>query len=485
MGSSGWLAFGILLVDLSIRVGLSIRVIMRRRPVGVTLAWLAILLMSPFLGAFIYLLVGERLLGRKRLERVAEVSKPYRAWLTALGKRDSVDWSRVGVECEPLARVALAASGIPALPGNAWRLLDSAEQVFDSLIADIDRARHACHLEFYIWNPGGDADKVVAALLHAAQRGVVCRVLVDAVGSRDFLRSEWARQLRAGGVQLIGALPAGIFRMWFERVDLRLHRKIVVIDGRIAYTGSLNLVDPRCFKQDAGVGQWIDAMVRIEGPAVEALGVTFLGDWAVEGAESHEAIANTSFVGSVEPLGTAAIQVCPSGPTDREQAIQEVLLTAIYAARRELILTSPYFVPDETMLTALISAAHRGVDVTLIVPKRVDSLLVRLASTTCRGDLVDAGVRIMEFDGGLLHTKSVTVDGEFSLFGSLNLDPRSLYLNFEITLCVYDREFTSELRGLQQRYLADCETMDMRVWNARTPLRRLAANVGRLLSPLL
>lgn len=481
----GWLAFTFLLVDIAIRTGLSLRVIMRRRPVGTTLAWITLLLAAPFFGAFVYLLIGERWLGRRRLKRAARLREPFKQWIAKLGDRDNVNWENVGLECEPLARVALSSVGIPALPGNAWQLLDDAADAFTSLVADIDRAQHTCHLEFYIWAPGGDADHVAEALLRAAARGVTCRVLVDAVGSRDFLRGAWATKLRAGGVQVTEALPAGVFRIWFARVDLRLHRKIVVIDGAIGYTGSMNLVDPRYFKQNSGVGQWIDAMVRLEGPAVEALALTFLADWSMEVREEADSLIAVGDVQPQPPIGRAAVQVCPSGPTDREQAIMEVLLTAIYAARREVILTSPYFVPDDTLLTALISAAHRGVLVTLIVPKRVDSLLVRLASTTCRGDLAEAGIRIMEFDGGLLHTKSVTVDGEFSLFGSLNLDPRSLYLNFEITLCVYDRDFTCELRALQHAYLRDCQSMDMKIWNARTVPRRVAANIGRLLSPLL
>ncbi len=480
-----WLTFGIFCVDLLIRTGLTLRVIMRRRPVGTTLAWVSILLASPFFGAFVYLLVGERWLGRKRVKRIQELHKPVEQWIAQLTDRDNVQWHELGVECEPLARVAQNSSGFPALPGNAWKLLSSSEEVFTSIVADIDQAQHTCHLEFYIWNPGGDVELVADALLRAAARGVICRVLVDSVGSRDFLRGEGAKKLRAGGVQVTEALPAGVFRIWFERVDLRLHRKIVVIDGAIAYTGSMNLVDPRFFKQDSGVGQWVDAMVRLEGTVVEALAVTMLADWTTEARVDADAVMQSSDIRPQPAVGRATVQVCPSGPNNREQAIMEVLLTAIYAARRELILTSPYFVPDETLLTAIISAAHRGVRVTLIVPKRVDSLLVRLASTTCRGDLADAGVNIMEFDGGLLHTKSVTVDGEFSLFGSLNLDPRSLYLNFEITLCIYDRDFTCALRQLQHEYLRDCEPMDMKVWHARTLPRRVAANVGRLLSPLL
>jgi cardiolipin synthase len=158
---------------------------------------------------------------------------------------------------------------------------------------------------------------------------------------------------------------------------------------------------------------------------------------------------------------------------------------AIYAARRELVLTTPYFVPDESLLTAMTSAARRGVEVTLVVPDKVDSLLVRLASRAQQGDLAVAGVRIAMFHGGLLHTKSITVDGEFSLFGSLNLDPRSLFLNFEITLAVYDHGFAAELRSLQQSYIDRSEPMDLAAWQARPGVVQFTENAARLVGPLL
>jgi cardiolipin synthase len=364
-------------------------------------------------------------------------------------------------------------------------LISSTEEVFRRLMADIDAAGHSCHLEFYIWNEGGLADEVAEALLRAAARGVICRVLVDAVGSRSFLRGRLAARLRQGGVAVQAALPGGLLHSLFVRFDLRLHRKIVVVDGRIGYTGSLNLVDPRFFKQSAGVGQWVDAMVRVEGPAVEGLAVTFLEDWELETGEGLKRLAETSDVGPQPQRGLAAVQVIPSGPLVQNEAMQQILLTVIYAARRELVLTTPYFVPDEPLLTALTSAARRGVAVTIVLPKKVDSLLVRLASWAQAGDLMMAGVRVVLFHDGLLHTKSITVDGEFGTFGSLNLDPRSLYLNFEITLAIYDRQFIAELRRLQQSYIDRSETMDLAAWQSRSGGVRLVENAIRLLGPLL
>jgi cardiolipin synthase A/B len=485
MEHASWTALAAFAADFVIRVGLSVRVIMRRRPVGVSLAWLTIILIFPFAGAAIYLLFGELRLGKRRAEYAARIHKPYQAWLADLRSRTQVDWTAVGAECEPLASLAEAAGGIPALPGNELRLLDDAEAVFRALIADIDAARRTCHLEFYIWKAGGMPDDVAEALLRASTRGVICRVLVDAVGSRAFLRGHLVERLRQGGIRVQAALPVSLFRMLFVRSDLRLHRKIVVIDGEVAYTGSMNLVDPRFFKQHAHVGPWVDSMARMRGPAVEALAITFLEDWELETGEGIEQLRETSDAHPSPPSGPAIVQVVPSGPIGREESIQGVLLMAIYAARRALTITTPYFVPDESLVMALMSAAFRGVAVTLIVPARVDSILARLASQPHLGDLLEAGVRIALFEDGLLHTKSVTVDGELSVFGSLNLDPRSLVLNFEITLLVYDRAFTTTLRALQESYIERSRPMDLASWRARPPLRRFAENAARLLSPLL
>ena len=314
---------------------------------------------------------------------------------------------------------------------------------------------------------------------------MICRVLVDAVGSHDFLAGELARRMRNGGIQLHAALPVNLLRMFFYRLDLRMHRKIAVIDGEIAYTGSMNLVDPRFFKQQAGVGQWIDAMVRMRGPAVEALAVTFVEDWELETGEGIDRLRETGDVHAVPDVASSVVQVIPSGPVVPSQAIAAILLTAIYSARDELTLTTPYFVPDELMLTALLSAAGRGVRVTIVLPARVDSRLVRLASQAHKGDLLAAGVRIMLFEGGLLHTKSITVDSKLSLFGSLNLDPRSLQLNFEITLAVYDEGFTARLVALQNSYISASTAMDLARWQRRSAVVRFADNAARLLSPLL
>lgn len=457
---------------------------MRRLPIGVSLAWLFIVLTFPFAGAVAYLFIGEMRLGQRRAARAAQLRTPFHRWLAEM-KTGQVDWSTRPPSSEALARMCQKMIGMPVTLGNRLDFLTSSESGLVRLIKDIDAAQQTCHLEFYIWGEGGLADEVAHAVLRAAARGVICRVLLDDVGSREFLRGDWGPRLREGGVLLQAALPAKIWRLPFVRFDLRLHRKIAVIDGRIAYTGSMNLVDSRFFKQTAGVGNWIDAAVRIEGPAVEPLGITFLGDWAQESQESIEHLRETGNVRSIPPEGTAPVQVIPSGPAHDGAAIERIVIATIYSAQRRLTLTTPYFVPDEAMMTALISAAQRGVEVTLILPAKVDSRLAWLASRANQGDLVANGVRVLLFQGGLLHTKSVAVDGEYSLFGSLNLDPRSLHLNFEITLAIYDAAFTAELEELQRQYAEQSCVVDLARWRARGRARAFVENVARLLGPLL
>jgi cardiolipin synthase len=273
--------------------------------------------------------------------------------------------------------------------------------------------------------------------------------------------------------------------MLVSRNDLRLHRKIVVIDGEAAWTGSMNLVDPRYFKQEANVGQWVDAMVRIEGTAVIPLAMTMIGDWMLETAESIETIIESAGLGLVEPKGTADVQVIPSGPGQSDDGLLQMLLAVINSAREELVLTTPYFVPDDSMLRALRGAAGRGVRVDMILPEKVDSVLTRYASRSYYDELMDLGVRIHLYRKGLLHTKSITADRRISMFGTVNLDMRSLWLNYEVALFVYGAEFAEELHALQQSYMDDCECLAPEEWSKRPRSQRFLENALRLVSPVL
>ncbi len=473
------------LTDLTIRIGLSLRVIMRKKAAPVTLAWLVVILLLPFFGAIIYLLFGENRLGEKRARRAAADVPLILRWAEGLRQRSFTDWDSLNPECEPIHRQIDAAIRIPTMPGNSLTLLEKSDDFFQRLIDDIDQAQTTCFLEFYIWSTGGWADLVCQALIRACSRGVHCRLLLDSLGSKLFLQSSQCRDLKTHGVQVIECLPAGLFRALFVRVDLRNHRKIISIDGHVGYTGSQNLVDPRFFKQDRNVGEWIDIMVRIEGPVVEIMTASFLYDWAMESGEKLDDLNARGETCPVAPTGEIPVQLVPSGPGYAEDAIHNLLLTTIYAARRELILTTPYFVPDNAILAALKSAAQRGVNVTIIVPEKNDSKLVHYASRARYGELVAAGVRVMAFSGGLLHAKTISVDNDFCLIGSVNLDMRSFWLNFEMTLFIYSKDFTNILHDIQQKYLRSSLPLDEEAFKKRSFRERFLENTALLVGPLL
>lgn len=479
-----WVITALVLLDAVARAGLSVEVIMRRRPVPVTLAWLVLLFFVPVASVVAYIMIGKVKLGERKGRRFVETTRRIEQQAVALWNHRGVDHTDQDQVMGRLAKLATAVSGLPALRGNRLELLENPAVMLDRMIADIHAARSHCHLLFYIWMCGGKADEVVEALIAAAKRGVVCRVLVDAVGSKGFLRSERARALRAAGVRLVAALPAHPLRMMFHRIDLRNHRKIAVIDGVVAYTGSQNVTDAT-FKVNRrlGIGPWIDASVRMEGPAVEALQTVFLCDWIMDSGEDFGAIG--PYLPDPAEAGTSTVHVVPSGPGPQPDAIRQAMLAMFFAAREEIVVTTPYFVPDEATKTAMTNAVLRGVHVALIVPRVLDAPIVAAAARSHYEDLLDAGVKIQMHGPGLLHAKTLTVDRRLAVIGTANFDMRSFWLNFENTLFVYDETFAAELRALQGRYIASSEGIVLDQWRARPVVRRFADNIAKLMGPLL
>ena len=473
------------LIHVLVIIGVSFRVIQVRLPVATALAWLLLVFFLPLVGAIAYLVLGEKRLGREFAARSRAIQGRYDSWLQDLPPEIRSDLQGLSPQARSLSRLAETTVNIPALSGNRLQLLDAAEPILRSIISDIDRAKRFCHLEFYIWTEGGKADEVGAALLRAAGRGVTCRVLLDAIGSAHFLKGHLLEQLKANGVEVAFALPVSAISVFKIRPDLRLHRKIVVVDDVTAYTGSFNLVDPRLFKQDAGVGEWVDAMVRLEGPGVLALNALFRWDWEVETGCDLDTPAESGDPSGYLRAGETDVQVIPSGPGRTGSSIYQLLLMSIYSAQREVAITTPYFVPDDAVSTALLTAAERGVKVTVIMPERNDSRLVHYTSRSYFDDMLAAGIRIFGFKGGLLHTKSVVVDRQVALFGSVNLDVRSFWLDFEVTLGVYAPDFAQRLLALQDKYIEDSIPVDPQTWSQRPGRERFMENLTRLCSPLL
>jgi len=459
------------------------RLISVRRPVGVVLAWFLIVILLPLVGIGLYILIGERPVGRKLTRKIIRMDKEYAAITADMRQRYRSDKQLLPVEGRALSLLAESKNGSPVIAGNQIELFTSSLSILQHFIDEINQAKNTLHLEFYIWALGGDADRVGEALIAAAQRGVVCKVLLDSLGSKDWFKSSWPARFRNAGIQVTEALPIQVGRFQFRRADLRLHRKIFVIDNAIVWTGSMNMVDPRTFKQDSGVGEWVDAMVRIQGPVASQFELTFSFDWSVDNPK----ISHFSEVAPAPEAseGQVLAQEFSSGPVYRDDILYQVLLSAIMDAREELTITTPYFGPDDGLIQALMAAAGRGVKVTLIVPKLNDSTLVAWSSRSFYADLMSAGINIAEFHGGLLHTKSLLIDKRVAIFGSVNFDQRSLRLNFEISLIVYNDEFCAKLEALIESYLAQSDIVNPVLWAKRPYWHVLLENAAHLASPLL
>lgn len=467
--------------ELLLRLVMVGAVLLRRRPSSQTLAWILVIVGLPLVGTLLYLMLGEIKLGSRRIRRHREIMDRIQASPPFVAADHSALRPKLPPKFQQIATLGEAVSEVDALGGNTLRLIGDADLWIDSLVADIDEAQFHCHLLFYIYLADHTGRRVAEALARAAGRGVHCRLLVDAVGSKLFLRSPLRRELERAGVCVVAALAVNPLRMLFYRIDLRNHRKIVVIDGSVGYIGSNNIADPS-FAIKARYAPWVDCMVRVQGPVVWDLQMLFVEDWYLDTDESLEELLN------IQPLATpdgVPSQVIGTGPNSFNEGLRQLLQAAMHSAREELIITTPYFVPDDAMVSAVSAAARRGVHTTLVLPARNDSPLVAAASRSYYQYLLDSGVHIHEYHKGLLHAKTITADRRLGVVSTANLDRRSFELNFEVSLVVYDADFASQLRFLQQSYLTDSIPVALSEWRQRSVPRKLLHSAASLLSPLL
>jgi cardiolipin synthase len=447
------------------------------------LAWVVVMTVLPVVGIVAYILLGETNIGRHRVARMREILARLPGLDQTPGANDPDLLPQIPEHYAHLFRVGQSINGFGPVGGNQARLLADSNATIDSLVADIDAAQQHVHLTFYIWLPDHNGLRVVEALKRAAARGITCRAMADALGSRIMISSPHWQALHDAGVKVATALPIGnpLLRPLRGRIDLRNHRKIVVIDNHITYCGSQNCADPE-FRVKAKYAPWVDAMMRFEGPIARQNQHLFVSDWMAQVDEDLVHVLKEPLP-PIEPGVTA--QVIGTGPTVRYSAMPEVFETLMYAARHELMITTPYYVPDEALQTALCSSARRGVATTLILPARNDSHIVGAASRSYYGELLAAGVQIFEYEGGLLHAKSLTMDGHITLIGSANIDRRSFELNYENNILLYDPTLTADMRRRQEEYLKRSHPVTVAMVAQWSTLRRLWNNAIAMLGPVL
>ena len=447
------------------------------------IAWIVVLVTMPVVGIIAYLLLGSVSIGRSRIARVAKVLE---------GLPDPTEIPGMTVkEIQPLGnsrfdhvfRVGYSVNRFEPIGGNSAELLADSCAAIDAMVRDIDAAKIHVHLNFYIWLNDNSGTKMAQAVCRAAKRGVVCRVMADGLGSRGIIRSPLWQAMQESGAKMAVALPIGktpLAPLW-TRVDLRNHRKILIIDNRVTYCGSQNCADPE-FRVKPKYAPWVDAMVRFEGPIARQNQILFASDWMAHVDEDLKELIMEPWT---EHRRGFVAQVVGTGPTIRYSAMPEVFESLMYSAREELIITTPYYVPDEPMQAALCASGRRGVETTLIVPKRNDSWFVAAASHSYYAALLDAGVRIFEYEGGLLHTKSLTIDEQMGLIGSANLDRRSFELNYENNILFHDEGLTRQIRERQLTYQWQSHEVtkaDVAAWSVG---RRFFNNAIAMLGPVL
>ncbi len=473
-----------IIIHVVIATALIIRVMIRpHRDPASRIAWIAVIAAIPIVGIIAYVLLGETNIGRKQIARMNDVINGLPPMAAVKTGDEENARPQIPEHYQHLFATGRSINGYDATGGNSGQLMADSNSSIESMVADIDAATDHVHLMFYIWLPDNNGMKMVEALKRAASRGVHCRAMADDLGSRTLIRSPHWQEMQAAGVHVARALVIGnpLLRPLKGRVDLRNHRKILVIDGRITYCGSQNCADPE-FLVKAKFAPWVDAVIRFEGPVVRQNQYLFASDWMSYANDNIDDLLRQPIVA---PNSGFPAQVIGTGPTFRYSAMPEMFESLFHAARRELTISTPYYVPDESMQNALCAAAWRGVKTTIVFPARNDSWIVGGASRSYYSDLLEAGVQIHEYVGGLLHTKSLTLDGEITLIGSANMDRRSFDLNYENNILFYDPKLTADVRARQAEYIArsnPVQRQSVEAWPLHT---RLWNNTLATLGPIL
>ena len=437
------------------------------------LAWIVILFALPYFGVVIYWMFGEVHLGRDFTQKRDDIIKRLNTHSPNILGHETTLKKLIKPAYQASFAYAAKATGFHTVEGNQAELMADAAETRKRMIADFDAATDHIHVLYYIWLVDGMGIDTAQALIRAAKRGVTCRAMVDGMGSRKMVSSKTWQEMKDAGVQVSVALPLSnlIKVLLFSRIDLRNHRKITVIDGKIGYSGSRNCADPE-FMVKPKFAPWVDIMLRVQGPVVAQNQMLFASDWLIENPNTP--LDSFYYDSTPKPNGFPA-QVFSDGPTQRHGTTPQFLGALVSQAQHTLIISTPYFVPDYSLVSILCATAYRGVEVTMIFPKKNDSFIVAATSHSYYWQLLEAGVKIYEYKPGLLHAKTLTVDGEIGLIGSTNLDLRSFDLNYENNIVFSDKKLTADIIERQHQYIADSDEvtreevknwpLSYRIWN--------------------
>jgi cardiolipin synthase len=467
-----------------------------RRP-RATFAWLFLFIALPVIGLVAYVMIGRQTTIQRMTRRDLRQNLPGHLTETLAHLDEGHERTVAFFEGDPLRRDRLAAlvrasAHSRVTPDNRVQVLQNAAQTYPALHQALRGARHSIHLEYYSWASDSVGEALREILVAKVAEGVEVRLLYDSIGSIGMLKRSYVRSMREAGIEMIPFSPP-----WqVHTLSYRNHRKIVVVDGRVGFAGGLNIghehVEP-----GQGYELWRDTHLRIDGPAVLSLQGVFAVDWANASGQSLLGEGYFPSVGDTTPRSNEVVdcaidrdgvpvQVCLSGPDSEREAIQQFYFAAIAAARRQVLLTSPYFVLDEAIAEALRTAALAGVDVRVMISAREPGWPVpNWAANTYAAEIAEAGAQVLLYERGYLHAKTIVVDGELCAVGSANWDIRSFAINYEITQLLYDKPLSREMVATFERDTADCRPFDAEGYRERPRLVRFRDSVARLASPIL
>ena len=474
-------AAGLLALDLGLRIAL-LGIIPHNRKPSSAMAWLLLVLLIPFLGFAVFLVLGRTKIGRRRHAKQAEVNELIRqrtSTITAPAQSNETSY------VDSVVTLNRNLGALPASWGNEVTLHSDYRESIEAMTAAVDGAQHFVHVQFYITAWDSMTSPFFDALVRATDRGVTVRLLFDYLGSKGIPGyKEMLARLAQTRIVWHPMLPIGLRKGGLRRPDLRNHRKILVVDGAVAFMGSQNLIEPGYDKEkNHQVGrEWVELTCRVTGPAVTALDSVFATDWY---SETDELLTDEVVPPPAEPGGDLIGQVIPSGPGFATENNLRAFTTLLYSARRRISITSPYFVPDESLLYAVTTAAHRGVEVELFVSEEGDQFMVYHAQCSYYGALLEAGVRIYLYPAPyVLHSKHFSIDEDVAVLGSSNMDLRSFGLNYEVSMMLQGGDVVSRMRKVEDAYRMRSRELTQEEW-ARRPWRsRYADNVMRLTSAL-
>lgn len=441
--------------------------------------WIGICLTVPLFGPFLYWTMGVNRIHR-RARRWLESGRRLTGWANfpeRPGEESTVVLPTEGEHLAELRWLGDQVGNFPLLAGNRIVPLENGENAYPAMLAAINGAGHSVHLSSYIFDGDETGRSFVDALKNAADRGVEVRVIVDSLGEK-YSHPTARRLLKDSGVKIGRFLP--LSREIY--VNLRNHRKILVLDGCRAFTGGMNIGDRHVARGTAAAPSVVDLHFMVEGPVVADLQRVFLGDWHFV---TGEILRDSRLFPPIPPAGTALARAVVDGPDKEFRKLHQIIMGALACARSHVRIMTPYFIPDQPLISALMTTALRGVDVTLVLPAKNNLPYVHWATRAYLWELLKQGIKVVYQPPPFVHTKLLLVDGVWSLIGSANLDPRSLRLNFEFDLEVYDREFAELLERHFRETLALSRPVTLEEVDGRPLPEKIRDGVAKLFSPYL